>query len=169
MNQDGLPDIIGLLDGRHPLQAEGRPLGRYEQLLAIREHWSDSLISLPSLGVVIGALLAILAGLWLWQAWRSRRLGSAPLLSFHRIASAAGLGLADQWLLLRIARAEGLASPLTLLLCDTTLGHHGRRYLATLTAPRRTTAARRLRRINRRLFQMGGAAPVPEGGPSCHQ
>lgn len=134
------------------VDAPARPRDQYEYLRLMREHWFDELMSVESILIVLLVLGLAIAGLWLWQAWRRRHLGSAPLLSFHRIAVQAGLSLADQWVLVRIARNRRLHSPLTLMLCNSTLTDHADRYLATLTAPRRAVAARRLRRIEQQLF-----------------
>ncbi len=148
------PDRLIAVATAAPLatDAPGRPRDQYEYLRLMREHWFDDLMSVESIIIVMLVLGLSIAALWLWQVWRRRHLGSSPLLSFHRIAVQAGLSLADQWVLVRIARARRLHSPLTLLLCDTTLSHHADRYLATLTAPRRATTTRRLRRIQRQLF-----------------
>lgn len=54
------------------------------------------------------------------RLWRR----SHPLRLYFRVAGEAGLSLGQMWWLWRVARARGLSTPLTLLVCDATLMHH---------------------------------------------
>lgn len=67
-----------------------------------------------------GALLVYLG----YVAWRRVRVRVLPLTAYNRVARRMGLGPAERWVLWRAAKAEGLASPLTLLVCAATLEHH---------------------------------------------
>lgn len=129
---------------------------RLEHLQAIRHHWNDLLVPLTwaaaTAAVAGGVLGAVALSRWL----RTRGQGPQPLGVFRTVARAAGLSLAEQWLLVRVARAEALPSPLTLLLSRQTLRVHATRYAAALPASRRLGVLTRVRHLRGRVFDGWG-------------
>lgn len=100
--------------------------------------------------LALGLLLLTVAG---WSLLRRLLRGMRPpSWTFLKAARQAGLNRADAWLLWRVARTEHLPSGLTLMLSDSTLRHHGLRYLRSLTPGQRAAAAQRLAAIESRLF-----------------
>ena len=114
-----------------------------------------------------GLVLALAALLWGVERLRSRRRPH-PLALFRRVALDMGLDGADRRLLIRIARQQGLPSPLTLLVSSATFAHHVRAYAQT----RQGGGGGRLRgqaaRLGAKLFPdvsgAPGAVALPEGG-----
>lgn len=70
---------------------------------------------------LVGAAMIAYIG---YVAWRRFEVRLSPLRAFVRVAGRMGLGWHDRWVLWRAAKVEGLASPLTLLVCAATLEHH---------------------------------------------
>jgi len=106
-----------------------------------------------------GLLFAVLAlftlsllAMWLFRRYQERHLRSRPMQTFNHLAAELGMTLADQWLLVRIARAENLPSPLTLLLSHATLHHHAHSYAQRLSPRRRARIRRTLHALTETLF-----------------
>ncbi len=122
-----------------------------DQLLVMpRPQWLGS----PWVKVAAGLLLLVaLSGLWrvAKSAWRRAAGRAEPITLFVRVAGQLGLGWADCWVLWRIARQAGLASPLTLLLSGSTLIHHAGHCAEQLPTDRAQRLVRRARAIGRRL------------------
>ncbi|MCC7409119.1 MAG: hypothetical protein IT442_13715 [Phycisphaeraceae bacterium] len=103
---------------------------------------------------VVLLLAAFLLALGLhWVGERGRRVTlPRPGWTFVRVSIRLGISPWDQWLLSRIAQAERLPTPLTLLVSSSTLRHHGRRYLKRLPVSEREGSARRIVRMERKIF-----------------
>ncbi|MFP4145268.1 MAG: HEAT repeat domain-containing protein [Phycisphaeraceae bacterium] len=100
-----------------------------ERVQAIRRNWdSGELMQLDRLLPAVGGLLVGIGGLALWRWWRQP--GPRPGRVFREVASSAGLGWRQRRLLVRIAREQGLPTPLTLMLSSRTLSVHARAYVA---------------------------------------
>ncbi|MCC5830675.1 MAG: hypothetical protein JJU36_14610 [Phycisphaeraceae bacterium] len=133
-----LPDILASALSATPVVEES--LSREARLEAISTHWSTPLLSPYSLAIAFGVLGLLILGMAAWHRYRTWHLGSAPLLTFNHLARRAGLTLGQQWLLVRLARRAGLATPLTLLLAPSVL----RRYASTWALPEARPPRRRL-------------------------
>ena len=103
-----------------------------------------------------GALLLLLAlsGLLRMGLAGLRQLGKRfePVTLFARIGGQLGLGWRDRWLLWRIARRTGLASPLTLLLSGSTLDHHAASCAERMSTGRAQRLTHRAKAIRQSLF-----------------
>ncbi len=132
---------------------------RLEHLHAIRNHWGDLLVPLTWAGGVAAVAGVLLAAVALHHWLRRRGQEPRPRAVFRAVARRLGLSLAEQWLLIRIARAQSLPGPLTLLLSRRTLRLHARRWAADLPVSRRRSVLRRVREVRRRLV---GVGHVPE-------
>lgn len=117
---------------------------------------SDILFSPWWLAVAGGALLAVIGLLSLRAVRDPRQARPAPMLVFRRVAEAVGLDLGEQWLLVRIAKARKLPTPLTLLLSEGTLVHHAVAWADTLGPRRQRDAMIRIDALRQKLF-----APAP--------
>ena len=127
---------------------------RLEHLHAIRHHWGDLLVPLTWAGSVAAVAAAVLGAVALQHWLRKRGREPQPVAVFHAVARRLGLSWAEQWLLLRIARAQALPSPLTLLLSRRTLRVHAGRWAAELPVSRRRGVLRRVRRVRQRLMPL---------------
>jgi hypothetical protein len=105
-----------------------------------------------SLALAAFVLVGLLLSLYVARVVRERHLKSKPYLTFHEIAGEMGIGLADQWLLVRIARQQALPSPLTLLMSGATLRHHANAYASGVSARRREKVLERIREIGTAAF-----------------
>lgn len=105
-------------------------------------------------GVIGFAIAFLIAGLVLvlYRRHRDRHLRSKPMMTYHSIAEAVGIPWRDEVLLARIARAEKLPSPLTLMVSRGTLHHHAEHYAAALSPSRAARIRRRIDDLSRRLF-----------------
>ena len=124
----------------------------------VKENWrfdADQLRFGTTALALLVPVLAILAGLWLWQWSRRRALRSGPMVTFHQVATQLGVSVADEWLLLRIAQHQGLTSPLTLMLSPATLDHYTRRYAHAGRRRGRRDLLSRVGRLRARLFDDG--------------
>lgn len=130
------------------------PPDRWELLRQSMDHWNGSTHSLPTSWFVgaVALLLAALAAASIWKHSHEWLRRFAPLLMFHQVAADLGLGPADEWLLVRIARRQTLPSPLTLLLSRQTLRHHALRYAERCSAVRRDRVLGRVGAISQTLF-----------------
>lgn len=108
--------------------------------------------NLTSLAVAVTALTAIFVSMYAVRVVRERHLKSKPLRTFHELANELSLALADQWLLIRIARQQALPSPLTLLMSGRTLTHHAKLYAATVPDRRREKILDRVSAIEQTIF-----------------
>lgn len=132
------------------------PLPSLPSRTEIFEQWkleSGPLFSPAPILVAAGVLLVVIAAMRIVQLRRRHQLRQGVMSIFHHVATQAGLDLQTQWLLVRIARHQSLPSPLTLLVCDATLQHHGRAFLQTLSPARRRRPADRLARLRRLLWE----------------
>jgi len=111
--------------------------------------------------LICAGLLLLLTAAWGWQRYKQRHLRSEPMLTFHQMATAMGLSLKQQWLLVRIARRQMLPTPLTLMLSSATLGHHAQQF-ADLTPPRHREAINNdVNAITRLLFEDAASIAPP--------
>ncbi len=85
---------------------------------------------------VVAFVVALIGGLWGWQRWTSRGQRAHPMFSFLTLAHQCGLSWRQQWTLFLIARHQGLASPLTLMLSPDTLHHHAGLYQEDISTRR---------------------------------
>ena len=120
----------------------------------------------------LGGLVVVVATLLWWiERRRSRTQRAHPLALFQRLATEMGLGLSDRWLLIRIARQQGLSSPLTLLLSPATLEHHARNYAQARPGASGNQRWARAERVKVKLFggraNAGGATGSAEVGWSA--
>lgn len=97
------------------------------------------------------ALLFILAR-QVFITSRRLKLKSRPMQIFNRLAGEMGVSLADQWLLMRIAKHEQLPTPITLMLSSATLRHHTDHYMKTLAGRRRDKVMAQVAGISAALF-----------------
>jgi hypothetical protein len=127
----------------------GPTLERFSQ---ISENFtSRELISPHWLLIAVGAMLLLLSALSIARWWKHRNEYARPLRVFMAAANMAGLGYADRWLLLLIARRRSLESPLTLILSPGTFDHHNKAYLDGRRW-RREAVRRRSQSIRESLF-----------------
>ena len=102
--------------------------------------------------IAITTLITLIGLLWLWRYHRQRHLRPRPWATFNQVASAMGIGAADQWLLIRIAWQQSLPTPLTLMLSHSTLHHYAHRYAASLNNARRRSVLDRASAIEHFMF-----------------
>ena len=89
-----------------------------------------------------------------YVAWRNVRGKLGGVMDFRKVARGFGLGWMDCWVLWRGARACGLESPLTLMVCESTL----RAYAAELVEDgekRGRAEAKKARRLSRGVLGVG--------------
>ena len=117
------------------------------------DHWSSHrLLSLRFILVFLMMLLVLLCGLRIWHLYRNRHARQQPIASFVSVARLLGLDWPQQWILIRIARHQGLPSPLTLLLSAATLRHHAQRYVKSIVRYRRAKVSDCVSSVQRILF-----------------
>ena len=141
--------LIGTLAQAQPtVPAVNKP-----SLEEIQKHLSsDGLIPTHWLLIAAGAVLLLLSGLSIANWWKHRGEHSHPLLVFSTTAQLVGLSYRHQWMLLRIARNQSLASPLTLMLSADTFDHHAKAYLQSRLSWRQQPVRRQLNTIRDTLF-----------------
>lgn len=100
------------------------------------------------MGVVALIAMAVAARV----AWRRWRVRARPLQLFWQVAGRTGLTPTERWVLWRAARACGLRTPLTLLVCRATLMHHAQRWIDRLPHGRAIAMDRAMQRIAGKLF-----------------
>lgn len=106
-------------------------------------------------GVALGVTLLIAAlttGSSLLARLRQPAHSAAPLRLFLHVAGELGLTSAQKLALIRIARRQRLASPLTLLVCPQTFDHHVSQYLHALSPLSRFWVHRHIQSARLRLF-----------------
>ena len=121
----------------------------------MQDNWSFTgkhLMPAWSFFIVAAVLVLVITGLWLWRRYQAGQLRSSPVMIFHHIARRRGLSLADQWLLIRIARHQALPTPLTLLLSPQTLRRHAHLYLLDLGPTGRGKVHHRIEALVQSLF-----------------
>ena len=107
---------------------------------------------LVAIGVMLVGVAAISLGRVLWRYARGEvTLRPLPAVRFVRWAEQCGLSRSQQWLLWRIARQQGLPTPLTLLLSPRTLRVHGHLYIEARGEASRSDR-RGLCAVRRRVF-----------------
>ena len=133
-------DSITLLAASMTLLGQASPrepkpyLGSRKEMLEAIGQWNnqDSLMS-PGVAALVFLLLISLLVLYKVYVWnRDRRNQPQPMLLFYQVAGRFNIDLKSQWLLVRIARQQGLTSPLTLLLCESTMLFHVQAYVKSL-------------------------------------
>ena len=133
--------------------AQGSKVARYEAVERMLDHFNGgSLFDVSTLvypALALGAVFLLLGG---WRSYQTRKLRSAPLYTFHQLATGLGVRLGEQWLLARIARREHLPTPLTLLVSSGTLRHHAGRYVERVSSRRRVRVMAEVGHIERMVF-----------------
>ncbi|MDH3584126.1 MAG: hypothetical protein OER86_07915 [Phycisphaerae bacterium] len=105
----------------------------------------------PLVYLLVALALALLAHLS--QAWFRHLLRrTRPVRLFMRVSGELGLGPMQQYQIWRLARQQGLATPLTLLLSPGTFDHHLGRSLTGRPLFRGPRWRVRLEAIRRQLF-----------------
>lgn len=140
--------------------AERPPVrGPMIDLSQLSEHWGNKSGTFPVHWALlaIGAVIAGFALIGLVRWWRRGDGQSRPLLVFNAVAKQVGLSWAHRLLLIRIARAQRLPGPLTLLVCPATLDHHVRAF-AEARPGRADAVLATAAAIHRRAF---GGGPRP--------
>ena len=103
--------------------------------------------------LLVGAasLCLLLLFLILMRYYKDLRRRYRPMSLFMQVSKSLGLGLLDRLWLIRVARQQGLISPLVLLMSPATLDHHAERFMASLSSSEARHMARRLQMIRSRL------------------
>ncbi len=124
-----------------------------ERVSKIAETFSSrELISPHWLFITAGLVLLLLSVLSIVHLFRHRHENPHPLWVYLTAARMAGLSLLDLWVLFRVARQQGLTTPLTLLLSPGTFDHHVKACVDARIAWRREALRRRTQRIREQLF-----------------
>ncbi len=127
-------------------------LSREELARAFRDGF-DRDASAPILLFIFA--LALL-GVMVWLGWRNQTVHQpadpTPLRIFNGLARELRLSLMDRRLLIRIANAQSLPNPLTLLVSPRTMRHHAAAYSQSLSARKRTRLHRRIASLRRTVF-----------------
>ncbi|MEM1109132.1 MAG: hypothetical protein AAGH99_10650 [Planctomycetota bacterium] len=113
---------------------------------------NGSNLHIEDIMVVLGVILVLISLVSLFDWLRRQRLRPHTLVVFNRVAREAGLNRADRLLLWRIGRRQALPTPLTLMLCPGTLGHHARADARNRSHRRGTLDLARAASIRRHLF-----------------
>lgn len=134
------------------------PWGRRAQ--EVFEGWQNTgdMFPVRSLLIMLGGVLLIFICLAIRQWYRDRPKEPGSSVLFRRIARQVGLGWLDQWLLLQIARANRLPSPLTLLVARGTFLHYAHQYAEAVSGWRKPMVAARASRILGRVYGSAGHA-----------
>jgi hypothetical protein len=103
---------------------------------------------------VVAGLCVLLLTLMVTRYIRDARTRYRPTSVYMRVAKSMGLGLIDRLWLIRVAKRQGLGSPLTLLMSPGTLTHHASQFLASLSEAESRHMTQRLRMIRHRLFEV---------------
>ena len=117
-----------------------------------------------SLDVLGWFLVPIATALLIWMGWRllnAARLRRCPGDLFRQLSRTAGLSRSQRRTIRRIAIAESLASPISLMLAPSTLDHHVNRFLRRVRRPaarQRITEAAQA--IHETIFDSPVAAPI---------
>lgn len=126
----------------------------FQEIQAAWRFDGSALIETGTVLAVVGLLIALALSLWLWQRVRVRSVRDAPNLLFRRAAGEIGLSAVDQRLLERIARHQGLSSPLTLLMSPNTLDHHASHYVRTLPMGEARAVQQGVARVREVVFEL---------------
>lgn len=113
---------------------------------------TDNAFPVTNLLLIIAGLVVVMLAAWGFRKHRTDQLKTAPLLTFHRIASKLDINLTQQWLMVRISRQQALPSPLTLLLSAGTFRHHVGLYLEHASPARQHREQIALNAIARSVF-----------------
>ncbi len=129
-------------------------VSEYEVIESIQTALRDGSGAIPLDGVAwsIVALLMFAGSIKLYKLYRSHKLTSGPYVIFHRLAHANGLSIAQEWLLIRLARRQNLPSALTLILSGDTLAHHARAVAADTPPRRGRVMLKHVNRVHQILF-----------------
>lgn len=146
-----MTDPILLLDLLEGLSADGR-LFKGELSEIGREAIRGGRMQFEDILIIFGGLLTLMSGLSLVAWLRTQRLSRPAVWLFNQVARDTGLTRADRRLLRKISRRAELPTPLTLLLCPGTLGHHARRCARQDSVRRGTLDLARAASIRRYLF-----------------
>lgn len=121
----------------------------------ISKYWDQrggDTLSMVWFFIAAAGLVASVGTVWLARWYHRHHARPSPLWIFHGVAQAIGLNLADQWLLIRVAKQQQLPSALTLLLSPDTLAFHGADHIRSIAPPRREAMRRRLAKVAHSLF-----------------
>ena len=114
--------------------------------------WPDGQ-SMPVIWI-IGMATVLMAMLFVWRAivvYRRLETRSGPTRHFIQVARHVGLAWPEMMTLRRIARIEGLTTPLTLLVCSSTLNHHAESAANKLPARKAKPLRRHVASVMERL------------------
>ena len=126
-----------------------------EKFNEISKHFKSFGASEDSTAILLGtvAVLCLLLLILMFTRYlRETRRRYRPMGVFMKVGKSMGLGLLDRLWLVRVAKREGLVSPLTLLMSPATLSHHTNRYLKRLSTSEASHMSYRLRMIQDQLF-----------------
>ncbi len=144
--------MLHLLAQSDGLPRAPRTLTRVD-LKEVQNHFNSSqMIPVEWILLAAGLVLVAISVMSLVRWWKTRHERSNPMLVFVQVAVRMKLGVADAWLLYRVARQQKLPTPLTLLVCVGTFEHHTSSYAARCSPARSAMIQRHARRIARRLF-----------------
>ncbi len=121
----------------------------------LQQQWrlsSDGLMAVEPLIAVAVVLVVLLLIRLLWRRGKLRRLQSEPIRIFYQAIDGLGLSHAEAGLLVHIAQAQQLPTPLTLMLSQATFDYHINQHTQALIASRRTRLKAKTDRIRRILF-----------------
>lgn len=105
----------------------------------------------PIVTIIVG-LIVMAAALWLYRWARRQNARAVKLNFFNEIADTIGLRAGDRALLIDIARYEGLRTPVTLMVCSSTLSHHAESYSRNLSRRRCRAVSTRVESMQTKLF-----------------
>jgi len=126
-----------------------------EVVEALRWDGNNDMMS-PTAALLVFGLLILVLGLYRLYTWnRDRHNQPQPMLLFHQAAREYSVDLKTQWLLVRIAKQQGLPNPMTLLICDATMMHHVQAYLESLPSHQRPAVEKQIAKIREELFGVG--------------
>ncbi len=103
------------------------------------------------LGILVGLIVLLLA-LMLGRYLITMYIQSAPLRLYLRVARAIGLDFSSRWWLWRVARQQGLVSPMALLMSVQTLEHHAQNYIDQISAAEARYSQSRLFVLKQQVF-----------------
>ncbi len=126
-----------------------------KQLKDVSKHFNDGIqhdLPWELLLVGLGSILIIIVAVSMRRWWVGRHDDPSPLVLYSAISRKAGLSWADRFLLWRIARANALPTPITLLLARGSLRHYASTFASGLSTRSAQRLRQRITRIEAELF-----------------